>query len=185
MIARLLIALAAGLLGAGIVHIVGVMSVPAIAGGGAVERIAALGPPGTFRAIASDDPFARAAACLVPGDGPRRVIASGGEALGFWAATVFAPDGEAIYSQNDRTAIDGTFDLILAAPEDVARLRGELEETAPELVAVPAPGGGASEAQGAPVAALVVLRTHMADPTLREDAEAFLASATCDPLQVG
>ena len=185
MIARLVIALAAGLVGAGIVHIVGVLSVPAIAGGGAVERVAALGAPGAFRPVPTNDPFARAVACLVPGDGPRRVIATGGGALGFWSATVFAPGGEAVYSLNDRTAIDEAFDLILAAPDDVARLRGELDETAPELVAVPAPRGRIAEGAGAPVAALVVLRTHVTDPTLGAEADAFLASATCEPLEVG
>ena len=174
MIVRLVLGVLAGLLGAGIVHIVGVLAVPALSDAGLFERIEGLGAPGRFHPLPTDDPFALAVACAAPTDEPRRVVSDDpvpGE-IDFWSASVFGPDGGAIYSLNDRTAIEGRFDLILATPAAVAEMRAELDESAPELVAVPE-------------RAVVVLRTRVTEPTLRARAEAFLASASCDPLEMG
>ena len=175
MIARLLIAVAAGLVGAGIVHIVGVLAVPTLSPTDPYSRIVALGEPGRFHPLPVDDPFARAVACAMPLGDARRVVAENAfpVELGFWSAAVFAQDGTAIYSLNDRTAIDGLLDLIVATPERVGRLRGELDQNAPELVAVPGD------------AAVAVLRTHVSDPGLVPLADAFLGSASCEPLVVG
>ena len=173
---RLALAVLIGLVGAGIVHIVSVLAVPTLSNSGTFERIGALGAEGTFHRMPTDDPFARAVACAVPLDQPRRVVATGSEAtgeVGFWSASVLARGGEAIYSLNDRTAIDGTFDLILATPATITELRAELDENAPELVAVPTDR------------AAVVLRTHVADPSLQSRADRFLASASCGPLEMG
>ena len=175
MIVRLLLALVIGVVGAGIVHIATVLAVPPLADAGPYESAASLGPEGRFHALSVDDPFVRAVACTVPIDPPRRAVATAvlPSEIGFWSASVFARDGSVVYSINDRTAIEGLFDLIVASPQTITELRTELDTNAPELVAVPGER------------AVVVLRTYVADPTLESAAMAFLRSASCGELQMG
>lgn len=167
---RLVIALLAGLLGAGIVHIVAVLAVPRLADADLVDRAEALGARDRFVALPQDDPMLRAALCLVALDEPARVFAGGD--VPFWSASVVTPTGISIYSTNDRTARERTLDVIVLNAGQVDTLREELSEDAPELVAV-----DAGEA-------IVVLRALVPDATFAPAVEALLGEASCAPLEI-
>lgn len=167
---RLALSLLIGLVGAGIVHIVTVLAVPRFAEADLAARAEARGAAGTFVALPQPDPLLRAAICLVTLDSPVRVFA-GGE-VPFWSASVFTRSGVNVYSTNDRTARDGTLDIILLAASSLETLREELAEDAPELVAL---DGGE---------AVIIVRTLVPDPTFEPLAADLLGRASCNPLDM-
>lgn len=163
------LALACGVIGAGIVHVVGVLAVPANAPRTGYDVAGELGAQGRFVPLPEDDPFLRAAVCRFPLDEPVRVYAEGGVPM--WSASVIGSNDVNVYSLNDRVALDGALDLVVLSEADVAEWREVLSEDV-ELVTLDAGGDDAG--------AMVVVRVFQPDETWGPAVTGFLGGATCE-----
>ena len=161
------LALACGVVGAGIVHIVGVLGVPANAPRTGFDVAGELGAQGRFVALPEDDPFLRSVVCRFALDEPVRVYAEGDVPL--WSASVIGADGVNRYSVNDRVALGQTLDLVVLASRDVPRWRDVLSDDV-ELVPLSSDGG------------MAVLRAFVPDETWEPTVAGFLEGATCEPV---
>lgn len=134
---RLLYALAVGLFGAGIVHIVILMLLPEFSERDAWSRLA--GQADLYRMTridgsAADDPFQSpadplfyTAACRFDlDDGFARIEAPG--TVPFWSVSVYDRNGQNIYSLNDRTSADGGLAVVIATPAQMIDIREDLPE---------------------------------------------------------
>ncbi|WP_186418039.1 hypothetical protein [Bosea sp. CS1GBMeth4] len=169
----------AGLLLAGIVHIVTVLRVPLLATRDAAAVYAALGmnghaelvtpPPAGLPAMLDADPNSVAAVCSYDlAAGPLRVVArTGSLPLGL---TVHRRGGGIAYAITDRAAIRGVLEFVLMTQEQLdERLANDEEgETARELrVVSPSPHG------------LVVARVVVRRAFDRGEAEALATGVAC------
>lgn len=178
---------------AGIVHIAIVLLVPANAQRDAWAKLTDVAPADRFTVIAMPDgrgtrpsplpgldPRFGVAAC--PFDlsrGPISITGSddegngGGDESGttvpFWSVSVYDRFGRSIYSFNDRTAIDGRLDIVIATSPQQSRLRDDLPETVEDAVLV-----RADIREG-----FALLRAMAPDETWTPMAERFIAAARC------
>ena len=166
---RLAMALACGLVGAGIVHIVTVLSAPALAERTAFDRVGELGGEGAFAPFPQPDPHLEARVCRFPLERPVRIAGEG--AVPFWSASVLSREGTNLYSLNDRTATGGTLDLVVARRDDLTALREGLGQQATELVPVNAD------------AAMVIVRSFVPDETRSAEAGRFLSTLSCEAFE--
>ncbi len=177
---NLAIAVAAGLVGAAMLHIVIVLSIPHFAGGKAFAKVEALGPPGAFHTLDRDkpdlalseaNPFLRSALCVFDA-GAAPVHVSDGQSAPFWSLSVFDPESNEVYSMNDRTAVERRVDVTLATPLQLIALRRSTPDALSRsiLVELPDPKG------------YVVIRTIAEDETWERIAGRFLAEARCAPV---
>ena len=176
----LAVSVAAGLVGAILLHIVIILAIPHFAGQKAWQKVEALGAPGEFHRLANDapqralseaDPFVRSAICLFDASaGPVHVADA--DAPPFWSLAVFDPGSNEVYSMNDRTAVERRVDVTLATPLQLIALRRSTPDALARsiLVELPQPRG------------YVVLRTIAADETWDGIAGRFLSDARCAPV---
>lgn len=175
-----ILAVAIGLVGAVMLHIVIILSIPHFAGGKAWAKVEALGTPGQFHAIGAGeaghvlshaDPYLRSAVCVFDASaGPVHI--ADGDAPPFWSLAVFDPQSNEVYSMNDRTAVERRVDLTLATPLQLIALRRSTPDALSRsiLVELPEPKG------------YVVLRTIAQDETWNRIADRFLSDAECAPV---
>jgi uncharacterized membrane protein len=176
---RLVLLTLAGLVLAGIVHIVTVLRVPALASGDAATVYAALGmngraelvtpPPAGLPAMLDTDPNSVAAVCSYDlAAGPLRVVArTGSLPLGL---TVHRRGGGVAYAITDRAAIRGVLEFVVMTQEQLdERLANDEEgETSRELRVV------SPSLQG-----LVVARVMARRAFDRSEAEALATGVAC------
>ncbi|AZO78651.1 MULTISPECIES: hypothetical protein [unclassified Bosea (in: a-proteobacteria)] len=169
----------AGLVLAGIVHIVTVLRVPALASGDAATVYAALGmngraelvtpPPAGLPAMLDADPNSVAAVCSYDlAAGPLRVVArTASLPLGL---TVHRRGGGVAYAITDRAAIRGVLEFVVMTQEQLDdRLANDEEgETSRELRVV------SPSLQGLVVARVIVRRAFD-----RSEAEALATGVAC------
>lgn len=177
---NLLVAIAAGLVGAAILHIVIILAIPQFSTRDAWSKVSRLGEAGQFYPLANEpndsglynhDPYLRSAICIFDaGDAPVRITADG--ALPFWSLAVYDRHSNELYSMNDRSAVERQVDVTLATPLQMIALRRRTPETLTGsiLVEVPKPNG------------FIVLRTIAEDRTFESIARDFLAGASCAPV---
>lgn len=177
---RLLHALLLGLLGAGIVHIVVLLLVPAYSERDAWSQLAAStglyqparldAGPGMTPIVKSVDPLFDAAACRFDlSDGILHINAKG--QTPFWSVSVYNRAGENIYSFNDHTLPDGKVDFIVLTPAQMIELRKEIPEGIENMIYVES-----SAEQG-----IVVLRSFVPDDSWKKSVSDFLGSISCKP----
>lgn len=174
---RLLVAFAAGLVGAAVIHIVVLFLTPYYSERDIWSRLAeraglfdivvlsdaAEGAPPLWSA----DPLLRAVGCRFDlTDGPVQVSAAAGAT--FWSLSAYDRKGLNLFSINDKTA-DATVDIVFATPFQAIELRKDNPE---ELAASIIVEFGAVEG-------VVALRAFQPDWTHREAVDAFLAGASC------
>jgi len=176
---RLVLLTLAGLVLAGIVHIVTVLRVPVLASGDAATVYAALGmngraelvtpPPAGLPAMRDTDPNSVAAVCSYDlAVGPLRVVArTGSLPLGL---TVHRRGGGVAYAITDRAAIRGILEFVVMTQEQLdERLANDEEgETSRELRVI------SPSLQGLVVARVIVRRTFD-----RIEAEALATGVAC------
>ncbi|WP_061934074.1 DUF1254 domain-containing protein [Aureimonas sp. AU22] len=138
---KLVLALLIGLVGAAIVHIGIIFSIPLQAENDAWGRLSRLGDlfavvriegrpsaagnqPGAPGFAFIDPAFIDAACRFSLENGPARVTAD--ERTGFWTASVYARNGDNLYSISERVALEGALDLLVGTREqlDLARVEG-------------------------------------------------------------
>lgn len=175
-------AVALGILGAGLVHIAVLLLVPVYSSHNAWSRLAAYGPEDEFHLVSRVDaaegetrqldPLFEMAACRFDlDDGPMRITASG--EVPFWSLSVYSRVGENVYSFNDRTAIDGKLDMVLAQPLQHI----ELEKAPPKAIAQ------SVVAETDIREGFIVVRSFVPDDTWRAIVTEFLKGAHCEHLQ--
>jgi uncharacterized membrane protein len=177
---NLLYAIAIGLVGAALLHIVIILSLPSFTGRDAYTRVQAFGEANRFFPLASegntlapvnDDPAMKTAVCTFSVEnGPIRLFADG--EVPFWSLAVYDEASNEVFSMNDRTSVSGALDTLIATPIQLIAIRkavpAELEQSI--LVEMRGEEGYA------------VLRTFVPTQSRQEAASAFLADASCEPL---
>lgn len=134
---RLLYALAAGLFGAGIVHIVVLLLLPdfserdawsRLSGGTELYRMARIdGTPAAAIIRRSADPMFFVNVCRFNlEDGYAHIRAPG--KVPYWSVSVYDRTGQNLYSFNDRTTAGGELDFVVVSPAQMIAIRKELPE---------------------------------------------------------
>lgn len=176
---RLVHALMLGLVGAGIVHIVVLLLIPAYSERDAWSTLSErsnfyiatrLDPPASEPLIGSIDPLFRAVACRFDlGDGPVRVAGDGD--VPYWSISIYDRVGQNIFSFNDRSASQGTIDFVVATPTQMIDLRNDLLPAFDRSVFVEADIG-----EG-----IVLARAFVPDPSWEPTVTRLLGGITCTP----
>ena len=175
--ARLFHALVLGLIGAGIVHIVVLLLVPAYSERDAWSALSQqanfyrpvrLDPPAAPPLIGSLDPLADAVACRFDlRDGVVQVRSEG--STPFWSISIHERTGLNIYSLNDGSAPQGRFDFVVATPAQMIALRNAMPAALEDSVFIEA-----DTAEG-----IVVVRTFAPDETWEPSISAWLRKVEC------
>jgi uncharacterized membrane protein len=187
---RFLLAVGIGLVGAVIVHIAVIFAIPPLADNnawGRLSRIAGMETvvridsqrqapgeatlrrdgPGAHDFAFIDPAFVTAACRFSLEDGLVRV--STPAATDFWSASIYSRQGDNLYSINDRSAVNGRFDLLLGTPEQL--VDAEANSVSQDETAIPV---GLDIAEG-----YVTLRVLVDDETQRPAVDAFVQSLRC------
>lgn len=176
----LLYAIGVGILGALVLHIVIILATPLYSGVDSYARVLDLGADGEFKvlpatapdgALSASGPFVSEAVCAFSTeDGPIHLVAQGDVAL--WSAAVYTSTSNEVFSMTDRTSVRGFLDIVVGTDAQIAALKNAGPDAAQGsiLVTMPKPEGYA------------VVRATVPQKSLQGAADAFLASATCDPV---
>lgn len=178
MIRMALFAILTGLVGAAVLHIIIILSLPAFTGLDAYTRL--LNEDAQNRFVLFDakkdaagfnngDPYLRVAACMFSVD-DKPVHLTAGSGVPLWSFTVYDSANNEVFSMNDRSAAGGELDAIIASPQQLAGIRKADPDVISEsvLVEMPRPEG------------YIVLRALAPTPSLEEDVENFLSDADCE-----
>lgn len=170
----------AGLILAGIIHIVAVLMVPTYAPADAWTRIAAITEPEKFIELSSDpreaavvpmlDPLMRHIVCRYTLDGPPvRIRATlPGD---FWSVALFNARGENVYSINN-TAIGGdTLDMLILTANQLAQIRENPPEDLEGMLIIEQ-----TDEDG-----FALIRAFVPDGSEAPEIQAGLAGARCEP----
>ena len=177
----LLYAIGVGILGALVLHIVIILATPLYSGVDSYARVLDLDADGEFNplpATASDGelaasgPFVREAVCAFSTeDGPIHLVAQGDVPL--WSAAVYTSTSNEVFSMTDRTSVRGFLDIVVGTDAQIAALKNAGPDTAQGSILVTM-----QKPEGYAVIRAVVPQKSMAAP-----ADAFLAGASCDPVE--
>lgn len=181
---RLTYALLTGLIGAALLHIIIILSLPHFTGRDAFTRVKMLGPSHRFISLpdlsdkradagglSNVDPFLKVAVCHFDLTlAPIRLLAPAGPS--FWSMAVYDQDSNEVFSMNDRTSVGGDLDALVASPVQVAQIRK-------------APGAALTQSiivEHRGTTGYIVLRTMVPALSFAAQAETFLDEAVCAPL---
>jgi uncharacterized membrane protein len=184
---KLFLAILVGLVGAGIVHIAVILSIPGQADNDAWSRLSRLGPefatvrigfaePEGDRASGSpagfvfvDPAFIDIACRFSVEDGPVRLFSD--DRTRFWTASIYARNGDNLYSISERVALEGRLDLLVGTAEqlDLARIEGSSSTIPTVPVAVAGEEG------------YLTVRALVAAESERPFVDRFARSVTCRP----
>ncbi|MBB3949318.1 DUF1254 domain-containing protein [Aureimonas jatrophae] len=183
---KLLLAVLIGLVGAAIVHIAVIFAIPGLAQNDSWNRLSRLGPlfatvqiatvpaQGADPAPGADfvfvDPAFIDVACRFDlSAAPVRVQAS--ERTGFWSASIYARNGDNLYSISERVALEGRLDLLVGTREqlDLARVEGTEDDDTAIPVEFPAAEG------------YVTVRALVRAESERPFVDRFARSVACRP----
>lgn len=184
---KIFLAILIGLVGAGIVHIAIILSLPGQAENDAWSRLSRLGPllqtvrigfeePAPEGHVASpagfvfvDPAFIDVACRFSVEDGPVRLFSD--EKTRFWTASIYGRNGDNLYSISERVALDGRLDLLVGTAEqlDLARVEGSSNEIPTVPVAITGEEG------------YLTVRVLVASESARPFADRFARSVTCRP----
>ena len=173
--ARILHLLLLGLVGAAIVHIAILLLVPRYSDKNAWSHIEALGDAYRFYrldqesgVLSNPDPLIAQAACRFDlADGPVQIATRG--APPFWSLSIYAPNGDNLYSLNDNVSTEQALDLIIADSVGIAGLRADGRQNDSRTILVEQNIG-----EGA-----VILRAFVPDASWRGQVQHFFENASC------
>ncbi|MFC7065259.1 hypothetical protein [Brucella rhizosphaerae] len=168
-----------GLVGAAIVHIAVLLLVPLYSSKNAWSHLEALGDAYRFHylsgksgLVSDQDPLMEQAACRFDlTDGPVHIMAKGN--LPFWSLSVYAPNGDNLYSLNDNVSNDRQLDLIIADSIGIAALRAEGVQNDGRSIIIEQ---DVSEAA-------IVLRSFVPDLSWQQQVKNFFTQASCVPYE--
>ncbi|MQW86722.1 DUF1254 domain-containing protein [Sinorhizobium saheli] len=176
-----LFAVLVGLIGAALLHIVIVLTLPQFTGRDAYTRVLGLlemdsffpltmepGPTG----LDNNDPFLRTAVCSFSvAEGPARFLARG--AVPFWSLSIFDSGSNEVFSMNDQTAVNGNLDLVVATPIQLVELRKSPPEALAQTIMIEM-----KDEEG-----YAVLRALAPLDSFEEQVRSFLTESRCEPFQ--
>ena len=177
-----LLAIAIGIVGAALIHVVIILALPLWTGKDAFTRVKALGAENRFYSLANepnttglynDDPHIRTAVCHFDiSDGPVQVIASSNVPM--WTVSAFNTSSDETYSMNDRSSIGTNVDVAFVTPAQMLQMRRSMPLALARavLVELPQPEG------------YVALRAVAPTPSHEPAVRAFLANAVCAALKI-
>lgn len=176
---RLLYAVAIGLFGAGIVHIVILLMVPDFSERDAWSRLAMVS--GQYKMVRLDaetgeqplvrsvDPLFYAAACRFDlSEGAVRIATPG--TVPFWSTSIYDRNGQNIYSFNDHTPTGGNLDLVVLTTAQMIEFRKELPTNFERSIFV----------EAAIDEGIVVIRAFVPDESWKPAVSRFLDQASCE-----
>jgi uncharacterized membrane protein len=173
-----LYAIAIGLVGAALLHIVIILSLPSFTGRDAYTRVQTFGETNRFFPLASvgdtlaplnDDPAMKTAVCTFSVEnGPVRLFADG--EVPFWSLAVYDDASNEVFSMNDRTSVSGALDTLIATPIQLIGIRKALPPELEQSILVEMRGN-----EG-----YAVLRTFVPTASRQPAAVGFLADASCE-----
>ncbi|MCF3642616.1 DUF1254 domain-containing protein [Rhizobium sp. TRM95111] len=177
----LLYALAVGLAGAAILHVLTILVLPQFTGRDAYTRVQAFGELHRFFPVTStdpatdlptnDNPALRTAVCAFSlEENALRLIAEG--EVTFWSLAVFDAGSNEVFSMNDRTSVGGVLDVVVATPVQLNAIRKAQPDDLSQSILVEMAGSSDG---------YVVLRTLVPAASTEDAARAFLSSAACEP----
>jgi uncharacterized membrane protein len=173
----LLFAIGGVLLG-GIIHITIIFLVPTYSTRDAWTSVGRFGDDNQFHLLPRAEPGTEPLPYLDPGmayavcrfslsKSPVRMRAALPDT--FWLLAVFDRRGRNIYSLNDRSAEDGSLDLVVATPLQNAELKQASRATLESSIIIENPA----------TSGFALLRVFVPDPTLADPAIAALVAAKC------
>lgn len=178
---KLLYAVTTGLVGAVVLHIIIILSLPHYTGRDAYTRVKAEGNSNRFYALAdkpdtaglaNGDPYLKVAVCHFDVERrPLRLLAPRGPA--FWSLALYDANSNEIFSMNDRTSVSGNLDVLVANPVQMARIRKTPVAALTESIIVEAKSN----------TGYAVLRAMAPQSSLEEQAASFLEDAVCAPVE--
>ncbi len=196
MLGRLALSVFIGLVGALLVHIAVIAAMPRLAEHNAWGRFANLGPmdrvvrvdplrssgpsalsaePGSaLQNFTFVDPAFVTASCRFSlAGGPVRMTAAPVQTT-FWSASIYARNGDNLYSINDRSAVDGIFDLLVGTADQIvdvkAAVSAERQNTTIPIEVDLAEG-------------YMTIRVLVDQESQRPSVEGFVGSLRCQPVQ--
>lgn len=177
--AKILRLLLLGLVGAAIVHIAILLLVPLYSSKNAWSHLEALGEPYRFHQlseksglVSDQDPLMEQAACRFDlTDGPVHITTKG--TLPFWSLSVYAPNGDNLYSLNDNVSNDRQLDLIIADPIGIAALRADGLQNDGRSIIIEQDVSDAA----------IVLRSFVPDSSWQQQVKTFFTQASCVPYE--
>lgn len=178
-VARVFRLLLLGLIGAAIVHIAVLFLVPFFSDKNAWSRIEAGSEPYRFHRldektgpVSDRDPLIQEASCRFDlADGPVHITT--GANVPYWSLSIYAPNGDNLYSLNDSVSNESNLDIILTDPIGMASLRSDGSQVDARSILIEQNIG-----QG-----VAVLRVFVPDATWNRVTERFFAEAQCAPFE--
>ncbi|WP_137132076.1 DUF1254 domain-containing protein [Rhizobium sp. FY34] len=177
---KVLLAALTGLVGAGLLHLVIILSLPAFAQHDAYNRVLDEGAPFRFHVMGktadaagllSEDPFLETAVCAFDlSEQPVRL--SAGNGVPFWSLASFDDASNETFSINDRTSAGRALDIIVATPVQATALRKAIPASLMQSIIVET-----HQPQG-----YAVLRAMAPKASYKPMAAGFLAGASCAAL---
>ena len=174
---KIIYALLVGVVGAALLHLVIILSVPHYSNrdayslaltANAANRFQVIEENARLGSLTNDDPFMRNAICTFDiSDKPLRLTGFG--VVPFWSVAVFDDASNEIFSMNERTSVRGQLDVVVADAAQLALIRKVQPSELSGSINVEA-----SRAQG-----YVVLRSLVPQPSFEMEALRFLQSANC------
>ncbi|MBV2142633.1 hypothetical protein KUG47_03855 [Falsochrobactrum sp. TDYN1] len=178
--AKILHLLLLGLAGAAIVHIAVLLLVPLYSDKNAWSHMEILGDAYRFHhlgeqagVVSNPDPLIAQAACRFDlADGPVQIATRGTPP--FWSLSIYAPNGDNLYSLNDNVSNERALDLIIADPIGMAGLRANGRQNDSRTILVEQ-----NISEGA-----VILRAFVPDASWQTQVQRFFENASCTTFEL-
>lgn len=179
---KILFAILTGLVGAALLHLIIVFSLPQFSQRDAYTRIIAEGESQRFyrlgekpdrAGLSKEDPMMEMSVCSFDiGEAPVRLTAPNG-GVPFWSLGVFDASSNETFSINDRTSADHVLDVVVGTPAQLAALRKSLPRGFSQTVLVET-----QQTEG-----YAVFRSFVTHRSVIPVVSKFLDQATCAPFQ--
>lgn len=171
-----------GLIGAAILHLVIILSLPQFSDRDAFTRVLAEGEINQFHrlgavpdaaGLSKDDPFLDVAVCGFDlSESPIRLSGTN-PGVPFWSLGIFDGRSDEVFSINDRTSADRSLDVVIGTPQQLTQLRKALPEGLSQSILV----------ESADTDGFVVLRAMAPRPSVEPFVSEFLDKASCAPFE--
>ncbi|MGL4487957.1 MAG: DUF1254 domain-containing protein [Rhizobiaceae bacterium] len=178
---KVIYAVFAGLLGAGVVHISTLLLIPVVSESDAWARLSNVTKADTFAIVEPQSQIASSMRALDPNfivgacqfslqEGP--VLLSGEGKTNFWSLSIFNKRGENLFSINDRISNNGLLDMVIATPLQFIEFQNDM----------PAELQNSVFAQADVNEGFVILRAFVANDSERPRIKAFVETSGCEEL---
>ena len=173
---RLLLAIAIGLVGAGLVHIAVIFLLPTSAPSSAWSRLSQSAEPFQVQRLDDTeilhetDPLFSVAACRFDlRRGPLRLTGSGN--VPFWSVAIINSRGQTVWSMNDRNGTEDDLDLMVVSRLQDAEFRREMP---PDLASTVFAESNDDEG-------IAIIRIFHPDESYEPVSDSFMQSISCAP----